>query len=109
MRRKPPSIELKAMAGFPADAPLVITDSLEPLVRAAPVPDPAPAAAIEARPDIREALARITLADAQAEQARQEGRFDITVSGGYTRMDFGIPAAGLRRPRRARSDRGYLS
>jgi cobalt-zinc-cadmium efflux system outer membrane protein len=88
-------IELKAMAGFPADAALVITDSLEPLVRAATATDPVPAVALDARPDIRDALARITLADAQAERARQEGRFDITVSGGYTRMDFGFPQQGF--------------
>jgi outer membrane protein, heavy metal efflux system len=88
-------IELKAMAGFAPDAALVISDALEPLVRAAPATDPAPAAALDARPDIREALARITLADARAERARQEGRFDITVSGGYTRMDFGFPQRGF--------------
>lgn len=89
------TIEVKALAGMPPDAPLVITDSLESLVRAAPAPGPTPTAAIEARPDIREALARITLAGAQAEQARQEGRYDLTLTGGYTRMDFGFPQRGL--------------
>jgi cobalt-zinc-cadmium efflux system outer membrane protein len=86
---------VKALAGMPPDAPLVISDSLESLVRAAPAPGPTPTAAIEARPDIREALARITLAGAQAEQARQEGRYDLTLTGGYTRMDVGFPQRGL--------------
>jgi cobalt-zinc-cadmium efflux system outer membrane protein len=89
------TIEVKALAGMPPDAPLVITDSLESLVRAASVPGPVPTAAIEARPDIREALGRITLAGAQAEQARQEGRYDLTLTGGYTRMDFGFPQHGV--------------
>ncbi len=88
-------IELKALAGFPPDAALVITDALEPLVRAAPATNPASAATLDARPDIREALARLTLADARAELARQEGRFDITVTGGYTRMDVEFPQQGF--------------
>src|SRR5262245_4518334 len=89
------SIELKALAGFPADASVVITDSLESLVRSTPVPVPTPTAAIEARPDIREALARIALATAQAENARQAGRYDMTVTAGYARTDFGFSQQGF--------------
>jgi cobalt-zinc-cadmium efflux system outer membrane protein len=89
------TIELKALAGLPPDAPLMIRDSLETLVRAAAVPRMTPAAAMEARPDIRDALARMTLAEAQADDARRAGRFDVTVIGGYTRSRTGFDQQGF--------------
>jgi cobalt-zinc-cadmium efflux system outer membrane protein len=89
------TIELKALVGLPADATLVLADSLESLVRSAVPPRPAPATAVQERPDIREALARMTLAEAQAEEARHEGRYDIAVTGAYTRMQSGFPQQGL--------------
>jgi len=97
------TIELKALAGLPPDAPLVIRDSLESLVRPAFVPRLTSAAAMEARPDLREALARMTLADAQAEDARRSGGFDMTVVGSYTRAragfdQLGFDARGVRVP-----------
>jgi len=97
------TIELKALAGLPPDAPLVIRDWLESLVRAASVPRLTPAAAMEARPDLREALAGMSLAEAQAEDARRAGRFDVTVTGAYTRMragfdQLGFDARGVRVP-----------
>ena len=88
-------IELKGLAGLPPDTPLVIRDSLESLVRSAPVPRLTPAAAMEARPDIREAIAQITLADAQAEDARRSGGFDVTVVAGYTRFQTGFAQQGF--------------
>jgi outer membrane protein, heavy metal efflux system len=89
------TIELRALAGLPADAQLVISDSLESLVRSALPPRPVPATAVQERADIREALARLTLAEAQAEDARQAGRYDIALTGGYTRMQFGFPLQGF--------------
>jgi outer membrane protein, heavy metal efflux system len=89
------TIELKAMAGLPSDAPLVIRDSIESLVRSASVPRLTPTAAMEARPDLREAIARMTLAEAQAEDARRAGGVDLTVTGGYTRMRFGFAQQGF--------------
>ena len=89
------TIELKALAGLPADGQLVISDSLESLVRSSLPPRPSPPTAVQERPDIREALARMTLADAQAEEARQAGRYDVTVTGGYTRMAFGFAQQGF--------------
>ena len=96
-------IELKALAGLPPDAPLVIRDSLESLVVSASVPRVTPATAMETRPDIREALARMTFADAQGEEARRAGGFDVTVVGGYTRArsgfeQQGFDASGVRVP-----------
>jgi outer membrane protein, heavy metal efflux system len=89
------SIELKALAGLEADAPLVVTDSLESVVRASPGDAAPAAAAITARPDVREAAARIAQATARVEEARQGGRIDLTMTGGYTRMRFGFEQLGL--------------
>jgi outer membrane protein, heavy metal efflux system len=89
------TIELKALVGLPADAPLLVSDSLEGLVRSSLPPRPAPPSAVQERPDIREALARVSLAEAQAEEARQAGRYDVAVTGGYTRMQFGFPLQGF--------------
>ena len=89
------TIELKALVGLAPDAQFTIADSLESLVRSALPPRPSPPTAVQERPDIREALARMTLAEAQAEEARQAGRYDITVTGGYTRMQSGFAQQGF--------------
>ncbi|CAN5851567.1 hypothetical protein BH24ACI5_BH24ACI5_23380 [soil metagenome] len=46
---------------------------------------------VNARPDVREAVARIELEAARATELRREGRFDLTVFGGYMRMEAGFP------------------
>jgi cobalt-zinc-cadmium efflux system outer membrane protein len=97
------TIELQALAGLPADATVVLRDSLEGLVAADVVPRFTTMAAMEARPDIREAIARIGLADAMAEAARNNGRTDVTLAAGYTRARsgfglFGFDAQGMRMP-----------
>jgi len=89
------TIQLKALVGLPADADLRVAGSLESLVRSALPPRPAPATAVQERPDIREAFARMNLAEAQAEEARRAGRYDITVGGGYTRTRSGFPQQGF--------------
>ena len=89
------AIELKALAGLPPEAPLVVADSLESLVRVAPAAAAPEAAVIDARPDVREAAARIAEADARTEEARQAGRADVTVTGGYIRMRFGFDQQGF--------------
>jgi outer membrane protein TolC len=73
----------------------VIRDSLESFVVSASVPRVTPAAAMETRPDIREALARMTFADAQGEEARRAGGFDMTVVGAYTRARSGFAQQGF--------------
>lgn len=84
------TIELRALAGLPADAPLALRDSLEGLAAAPVLPRLTQAAALDARADIREALARIGLADARLDAARREGRADVTLAAGYTRSAFGF-------------------
>ncbi len=92
------AIELKALVGLPADASLVLRDTLESLVRVPP--DPAtPAqpmeATLAARPDVREATARVALADARLEAARREGRVDMTLSGAYGHEFSGFAQRGF--------------
>jgi cobalt-zinc-cadmium efflux system outer membrane protein len=88
-------IELKATVGLAPEAPLALGDSLEGLAGAPAVPRLTPTAALEARPDLREAIARIDFAEARAVQARQEARTDVTLAAGYTRMAFGFDQRGL--------------
>jgi cobalt-zinc-cadmium efflux system outer membrane protein len=91
------AIELKTLAGLDPGAPLALRDSLESLV---PTPPPTPSpegpeTALQARPDIREASTRVALADARLAQARREGRWDMTLSGSYSRMHFGFSQRGF--------------
>ncbi len=97
------TIELRALSGIPADAPLALRDSLEGLAAAPVLPRLTAAAALEARADIREALAQITLADARLDAARREGRTDMTLAAAYTRSKqgfdlFAFDHHGLRQP-----------
>ena len=89
------TIELKALVGLPASAPLVLSDSLERLVASPMVPRFTTVTAMEARPDIREALARISAAGAGAERARQDGRLDLSLIAGYSRNRLTFPQLGL--------------
>jgi cobalt-zinc-cadmium efflux system outer membrane protein len=89
------TIELKALVGLEPDSPLMLTDSLERLMASPMVPRMTPMAAIEARPDLREAIARIGLADAQTEEASRRARVDVSVVGGYARNSFVFPQMGL--------------
>jgi cobalt-zinc-cadmium efflux system outer membrane protein len=91
------TIELKAMVGLPPEAPLVLRDSLEAMVASPAVPRLTATAAMEALPDLREAIARIGLAEASAEEARREGRPDMMLVAGYGRAQFGFPQLGLDR------------
>jgi cobalt-zinc-cadmium efflux system outer membrane protein len=89
------TIELRALVGLAPDAPLALSESLESLAAAPPVPRLTATAAIEARPDLREAIARIQLADARAEHAQRETRPDVSVLGGWTRSHWTFPQLGL--------------
>jgi cobalt-zinc-cadmium efflux system outer membrane protein len=81
--------ELRAVVGLPVEAPLAISDDLAALGRR-PVP-----ASSEVRADVRQAIATVTSANATAESTRQQGRFDLSLFGGYTRMSSSFPQFGL--------------
>jgi cobalt-zinc-cadmium efflux system outer membrane protein len=90
------AIELKALAGLrPTDA-LNLRESLEALVRANPA-DTADATtpSVAARADIREATARIALADARVEEARRQGKTDMSLVGNYGREGYGFEQRGF--------------
>jgi outer membrane protein TolC len=79
------------------EEPLLLRDTLEGLVmgRALAVPARDASASMAGRADVREAEARMTLADARIDQARREGRFDVSLYATYMRMDAGFPQQGL--------------
>jgi cobalt-zinc-cadmium efflux system outer membrane protein len=92
-------VELKRLLGIPSDEPLRLRETIEGLVTGgAERPTMAPgdsAASASTRPDVREADARVRLAGAQVEQARREGRLDVSLFGTYMRMDAGFPQQGV--------------
>lgn len=92
---------LKRTLGVPIDAPLKLRDTLETLAPPASVePETEPARPADVAPpldrtDIREAEARVRLADARAERLRNDARFDVSLFGAYMRMDTGFPQRGF--------------
>ena len=90
--------DLKRVVGMKAEATLMLRDRLEDVVqREAAIPSQAadPSALLDQRADVREAAARIGVAEAKIDRARAEGRFDISVFANYMRMDAGFPQRGL--------------
>jgi cobalt-zinc-cadmium efflux system outer membrane protein len=82
------------MLGMRSDATLTVRDTLEELVRressvAAQVTDRP--SVLEQRADVREAAARVDVADAKIERVRAEGRIDVSLFANYMRMDAGFP------------------
>ena len=89
-------VQLKQLLGMSPEEPLLIRETLETLVaRDGAGTVPASPASIAARPDVREAEARVTLADARIDQGRREGRVDVSLYGTYLRMDSGFPQQGV--------------
>jgi cobalt-zinc-cadmium efflux system outer membrane protein len=89
------SIQLRALAGLPANSAIMLRDSLEGLAATPVLPRLTPVAALDARADIREAVARIGLADARIDAARRERGIDLTLAGGYTRSSSGFDLFGF--------------
>jgi outer membrane protein TolC len=97
--------ELKRTLGLPADTRLLLRETLETLV-AAPVGTsdrpsggsyvPAlEAPVVSRRPDVREAEARVHIADSRIAHARSEGRIDVSLVASYMRMDTGFSQRGF--------------
>ena len=89
------AIELKALVGLAPNDPLVLRESLEMLVRTNDEASPQQPPSIAARPDVRAAASRVTLADARIETARREGRADMTLIGNYGREGYGFRQRGF--------------
>jgi cobalt-zinc-cadmium efflux system outer membrane protein len=106
-------LALKPLLGMAASETLRLRESLDALVSARPLM-PGPEGQIEPaqRVDVRAAAQRVAVADARVEQAASEGRFDISLFGGYMRMDAGFPQLGLSPagyPERIRAQFHYVS
>jgi len=89
-------VQLKQLLGMSPDEPLLLRETLETLV-AGTTSDVASGAPLSmaARPDVREAEVRVTLADARIDQVRREGRIDVNLFGTYMRMYAGFPQLGV--------------
>ena len=89
-------VRLKQLLGMSPNEPLLLRETIESLVAGSKANLAAAApASIAARPDVREADVRVTVADARVDQARREGRVDISLFGTYMRMDSGFPQQGV--------------
>jgi cobalt-zinc-cadmium efflux system outer membrane protein len=90
--------ELKRVLGMQAGAALAVREELEDLVQretASPVAASSTPSVLQQRADVRQAEARLTVADAAIERARADGRFDVSLSGNYMRMNAGFPQLGF--------------
>ena len=85
-------LELKRSVGLTPESTLKLRDTLEVL---APVLPSGEALDLQNRADVREAEARVRLAQARISQAEAEGRFDLTLFGSYMRMDAGFSQRGF--------------
>jgi cobalt-zinc-cadmium efflux system outer membrane protein len=89
-------VRLKQLLGMAPSEPLRLRDGLDTLVASIATARAAVATVTSSdRPDVRGAEARVTLADARIDQARREGRADISLFGSYMRMDNGFPQQGI--------------
>ena len=88
-------VRLKQLLGMPPDARLVLGQSIETLVTAVAVGAPPTIPLSEGRSDVRAAEALVAVADSKIDQARSEGRFDLSLYANYMRMDAGFPQLGF--------------
>jgi cobalt-zinc-cadmium efflux system outer membrane protein len=95
-------LELKNLIGMPPEEPVRLRGNFDNLVDQLPLPAEATEHALHERPDLRMMRAAESLAAAQIEQARAEGRTDASLNAGYQRMQTGFPLSGI-------NDQGALS
>ncbi|MEO7156430.1 MAG: TolC family protein, partial [Vicinamibacterales bacterium] len=90
--------ELKRVLGLGPVSELAVRDTLEVVVQREAIERPANArdtALVQQRPDVREADARVAIADARIDQAERDGRVDLGIYGNYSRMDAGFSQRGF--------------
>jgi cobalt-zinc-cadmium efflux system outer membrane protein len=93
---------LRAAVGLEPGAPLALRESLDGALAALRLPEVARdltadrlRAAVNARPDLREAEAEVSLSTARRDLALREGRADVALAGSYMRTAAGFPQLGL--------------
>jgi cobalt-zinc-cadmium efflux system outer membrane protein len=95
-------LELKSAIGMTPEEPLRLRGDFTGMVEGLPPVEESTRLALSSRPDLQAARAAESLAAAQIEQARAEGRPDASLSVGYQRMSSGFPVSGI-------DDRGQLA
>jgi cobalt-zinc-cadmium efflux system outer membrane protein len=94
-------LELRNLVGMRPEEPLRLKGDFANLLDRPLSQDEATTQALALRPDVQAARAMERLAEAQIEQARSEGRADMSLTAGYQRMRSGFPLKGV-------DDRGQL-
>lgn len=85
---------LRATVGLAAGSPLALDTSLEAEVAAAaPLPGAAATDDVNARPDVQLASEAIARAVAERDMAAREGRWNLSVTGGYMTRVIGMPSS----------------
>ncbi len=93
--------ELRNMIGQRPEEPLRLRGDFSGLIAPLPVLADSTENALKQRPDLQGARTLELLATAKIEQAKSEGRIDMSVKGGYQRMNSSFPLSGY-------DDRGVL-
>lgn len=88
-------LELRNLIGMTPEEPVRLHGDLNPPVELLPSVAVVTQSALNQRPDVQAARVAETLAEAQIEQARSEGRFDASLSTKYELMNFGFPQKGF--------------
>lgn len=89
-------IELKRVLGAGPAVAITIRDTIDAVVQSA-VPPPGSTAGtpVTDRADVREAEARLRLAESRIDLARSDGRIDVNLFGNYMRMNAGFPQSAF--------------
>ena len=88
-------LELRNLIGLRPEEPLRLRGDFDGLIASLPPLSISTEAALRDRPDLHGARVTEQLALANIEQARSEGRPDVSVKAGYQRMNSGFPLSGF--------------
>jgi outer membrane protein, heavy metal efflux system len=88
-------LELRNLIGMTPEEPVRLRGNLNPAVEPLPSVAVVTQVALNQRPDMKAARTAETLAAAQIEQARSQGRFDASLSTRYELMNSGFPQKGF--------------
>jgi len=89
-------LEVKRLVGLMPNAELTLREDLDRAARASRMSSTAQKPpAIEARPDVQAAEARVAAAGARQELVGRDGRADASLIAAYSRMDSGFPQLGF--------------
>lgn len=84
---------LRRLVAIPLSSPIRLKDTLEEARRQVIVSGRGDAG-VGVRADVREAEARVSAVEARIDAVRRDGTTDVSLFGGYMRMDAGFPQLG---------------